>query len=99
MENDPFIQTLKQLGSFQISIEKDGERRVIQGDEGKKIGDMKINPFNGQPYSKKYYQILEQRQKLPVWEKVQMLRWYSFLRFNLGSWLSSLDNKVFPLYQ
>jgi len=27
-----------------------------------------INPLSGQPYSKRYYQILEKRHKLPAWE-------------------------------
>lgn len=28
----------------------------------------KINPLNGRPFSDKYYQILQVRQKLPVYE-------------------------------
>jgi pre-mRNA-splicing factor ATP-dependent RNA helicase DHX15/PRP43 len=29
---------------------------------------VEINPFNGQPYSKRYYTILQTRKTLPVWE-------------------------------
>lgn len=32
-------------------------------------GDEGVNPFTGKPYSQKYYQILEKRKQLPIWEQ------------------------------
>lgn len=34
-----------------------------------KSSNPSINPYNGQNYSKKYFDILEKRTKLPVWEQ------------------------------
>jgi pre-mRNA-splicing factor ATP-dependent RNA helicase DHX15/PRP43 len=31
--------------------------------------DEGVNPFSGKPYSQRYYQILEKRKQLPVWEQ------------------------------
>lgn len=31
-------------------------------------GDMVVNPWTGAPWSRKYYEILEKRQRLPVYE-------------------------------
>jgi len=28
-----------------------------------------MNPYTGKPYSKRYFDILETRKKLPVWEQ------------------------------
>ena len=33
-----------------------------------------MNPYTGQPYSAKYYEILEKRKKLPVWEAQEDLK-------------------------
>ena len=41
-------------------------------------GGMHINPYTGRPFSAKYWEILGQRQKLPVWEQkddfIQMVK-------------------------
>lgn len=32
-----------------------------------------VNPWNKQPYSKKYFELLEKRKKLPAWEAREQL--------------------------
>ena len=33
-----------------------------------RTNESEINPFSGKPYSKRFYEILEKRKQLPIWE-------------------------------
>jgi pre-mRNA-splicing factor ATP-dependent RNA helicase DHX15/PRP43 len=46
------------------------KRKIDLGEEpsSKKPMLSNINPYTGRPYSAKYYEILEKRKSLPIWE-------------------------------
>eukprot|EP00053_Salpingoeca_punica_P018955 m.188740 g.188740 ORF g.188740 m.188740 type:complete len:700 (-) comp17538_c1_seq9:4467-6566(-) len=47
--------------------ETGGDRKRTKTDLGSE-GDAKVSPYTNRPYSKRYFDILEKRKKLPVWE-------------------------------
>lgn len=39
------------------------------GNSGSSAPESGTNPYNGKPYSKRYFEILDKRKTLPVWEQ------------------------------